>query len=222
MLNGKVYVGQTTMSIERRWITHKSDAVRRAATIFSKAIKKYTPSAFVVVELGRAFSAEELNGAERRAIWSHSSDDREYGYNIEPGGSQGPVSATTRKKMSVVRIGMKFSDEHRANIRAGKTGKKWSAERRANHRPWKLSPETIAKRAELRGVKRSAETRAKMSAVKLNQSPETRAKIAAAHRGKTRSEETRIRVSQGLKAYFARRKERTVELIERDQWASAT
>lgn len=49
------------------------------------------------------------------------------------------------------------------------------------------------------GMKHSPETRAKLREIKLNQSPETLAKIAAAHRGMKRSAESRARMSAAAK-----------------------
>lgn len=219
-VSGKVYIGQTRMGVVRRWITHKSDALLRPKSIFHKAVKKYGPENFDVVELGPAFSLEELNEMEMRAIWTHRSTDREFGYNIAVGGDSSPASEETRKKMSEIRIGMKFTPEHCANMSAARIGKKWSEARRASHRPRKWSPEALAKRvASQTGLKRSADIKARMRESKLNQSPETRAKIAAAHRGRKRSDEDRAKMSEGLRKWAARRRAEAVALLEKEQWS---
>lgn len=40
-INGKIYIGQTKTSIERRFISHKSAARRGINYILYKAIRKY-------------------------------------------------------------------------------------------------------------------------------------------------------------------------------------
>lgn len=211
-VSGKVYIGQTTKTLGLRWTWHKSQA-SRSKTIFGCALLGYGPAAFTVLELGRAFSAEELNEMERRAIWSHSSDDREFGYNMEPGGvGCGTVSIETRKKLSARALGRPHSAQHRANI--GKA-----------HKGRKVSPETREKISKtLAGRKRppfSLETRAKMSKASarrkrspspfrgVKRSPETIEKMS-----RPRSLEFRAKMVEVAKLRWQKKREATTSLTE--------
>lgn len=84
--NGKVYIGQTVGNIRQRWSEHKSHAKRGTRYPIYHAIRKYGPDAFDIIELHRAYSFEELDEMEVRAIWSHDSTNSRYGYNITAGG----------------------------------------------------------------------------------------------------------------------------------------
>lgn len=172
-VSGKVYIGQTTRkSISARWSSHKSDArSTRSRTIVSNALRGYGFDAFQIVELGRAYSADELNSMERRAIWSHSSDDRDYGYNEEKGGNGDQMSVETRARRRAARLLRRPHDE-----------------------------ETRAKiAATLRGQKHTPTRCARIRAGKQNISAETRAKISAAQLGRKHSEETRARMREAAK-----------------------
>lgn len=167
-MSGKVYIGQTTQTISDRWSNHKVD-VRHYNTVFANALKSYGFDAFTVVELGRSFSAEELNEMEIRAIWSHSSDDREFGYNMEKGGNCAPMSAEARLKIGAAHRGKIVSAETRAKQSAARKGRKMSEEQRlqmiARNTGSKLSAEACEKiSAGNKGKVRTDEHRANMRA----------------------------------------------------------
>ena len=61
-VNGKRYIGQTTMPLYKRWHAHKK-ANGRCISI-AAAIKKYGVDAFEIIEIDRAFSREELDEKE--------------------------------------------------------------------------------------------------------------------------------------------------------------
>jgi group I intron endonuclease len=164
--NGKVYVGLTTGTIRRRWIDHKASAKCGRGRYFAAAIRKYGPDNFTIVELGRAFSNDELDDMEKRSIWAHESTDPEYGYNLLPGGgSAGLSSDETKAKQAAA--SKNRSKELRAKVSATLTGQKRTPETRAKmsaaHKGRKKTPEHIAKLTRL-GSKHSEETKAKISA----------------------------------------------------------
>lgn len=86
MVNGKVYIGKTQTTPQRRFRSHVSDAKTRSGSLVHSAIRKYGEHSFSVVELHRAFTKAELNEMEKRSIWSHESCNRDVGYNIAKGG----------------------------------------------------------------------------------------------------------------------------------------
>lgn len=221
-VSGKVYIGQTTKTLGLRWTWHKSQA-SRSKTIFGCALLGYGSGAFMVLELGRAFSAEELNEMERRAIWSHSADDREFGYNMEPGGvGCGTVSIETRMKLSARGKGRPHSAQHRAKIGIANKGRKWSPESRA-----KISASLTGKKLPPFTEEHKAKISAALKGRKTTPpTDEQRAKISAAHKGKKfsadrlashrgwklppRTEEHRAKI----RAAWALRRTRTAEQIE--------
>lgn len=112
LVNGKKYVGKTTLSLKRRWISHKADARRGSRHPIHRAIRWYSPQNFFIKIIARCNSPEELNATERKFIAeleTHTS--RGKGYNATWGGdgcgsgeehpSFGkPVPEERRKKIS--------------------------------------------------------------------------------------------------------------------------
>lgn len=102
-VNGKVYIGQTVNSFNRRYIdgikgTHNEHLKR--------SIKKYGSEKFVVdEEYYIAYSKEELDEKEKELIKKYNSCDARYGYNKRLGGSNGKHTEETKKKMREKCIG---------------------------------------------------------------------------------------------------------------------
>lgn len=149
--NGKLYVGQTSTSLAKRWRQHLAVARFGSPYYISKAIRKHGPDVFEMDEISSGLTKEQVNNLEKVWIILLQSSEAQYGYNCTLGGDGVIPNEETRYKMG--------------------NG--------------------------ARGVIRSAETREK---------------IAAGHRGKRpwnygipRTEETKRKVSEGLKRYFAQR-----------------
>jgi group I intron endonuclease len=157
-VNGKIYVGQTTDTISQRWSGHKTlSRSPNPRMRVCRAIKKYGEDAFDIVELHRAFSKEELDEMEIRAIASTGACDREVGYNTRQGGSRGRWSAEHKQRMSRIKKEFYAANPH-------------------------VAIETGLKQ---RGKTHTEEARARMSASRLGvprgpQSPEHRAAIQRA------------------------------------------
>src|SRR6185437_321137 len=163
---GKNYIGITGGPIEKRWREHVSAARRGARYALSRAIIKYGPDDFTVIELSSAPSLIEACAAERSAI-ARLGTLAPNGYNLTSGGegTEGvTASLETREKLS------------------------------ASHKGIKPSPETLAKLSLIRkGQRRSDETRARIRT--SLQRPEIRAKLSAALKGQIRSPQTRAKIS---------------------------
>lgn len=215
VINGKVYIGSAARGIRRRAWQHLN-ALRKGvhkSRHLQSAFKKYGEDAFefVVIEW---CSPEECITREQVWLDEYEGADRRYGYNTVPtAGSQlGLVhSGETKEKLSRLtkeqwkrltpaeRLtfgrgmkGKKHTDEIKAVIAAASTGRRHSEETRA-----KMS----AVQKSIGDRNRSPEHRAKLRMAwklrRLNRpvTDETRAKIAAAHRGKKKSAESRKRMS---------------------------
>jgi group I intron endonuclease len=188
-VNGKEYVGKTVGSLAARWASHKCSAARGSRLAIHNAIRKYGPEGFDVFELSHPRDLGEMNVSERAHVSSRHSRSPG-GYNMSDGGD-GPASgyqhtsetlvklsaagrkriqsAETREKIALSHRGVKFSRSHRLNLSR-------------SLRSSRSASEQISRLRELNtGRKLSLETREKMSLAK---------------RGKKKSLETRLRMSQ--------------------------
>lgn len=85
-INAKVYIGQTSRTIEERWREHITDAYGRdkeSRFAFHRAILKYGKDAFLVEEIEECDSSE-LDARER--YWIEYYDAYHKGYNADFGG----------------------------------------------------------------------------------------------------------------------------------------
>lgn len=121
-INGKVYIGQTILSISKRWSLHKSP--NSNCTVLRKAIQKYGPENFTIEEIDGANSLSELNYLETHYICKFNSLDRNVGYNLKSGGDNSKHSQSTKEKISKAMKGRVFTKEHIENKRKANLGKK--------------------------------------------------------------------------------------------------
>jgi group I intron endonuclease len=145
-INGKQYVGQTTLTPDARWRLHISAARNGSedCPIFYRAIRKYGQASFEMhfIALPEDSSQALLDRVEIRTI-AKLSTMSPAGYNIREGGhGGGRMSEETRLKMSAAHQGQKMPPR--------------SAD-------WR-SKQSAAQKGKLRGP-RTAETRAKISCV---------------------------------------------------------
>lgn len=106
--NGKMYVGQTSRTIEHRWGKHITTKIKRFLHL---AIDKYGVDSFKIEELDRV-ELDQLNDKERYWI-KELNTMAPHGYNLTPGGDGGR--------------GYKHSDKSRRIMSAAKKGKPLSA-----------------------------------------------------------------------------------------------
>lgn len=105
LVNSKIYVGQTTRSLEERMLEHFKYHVRYRSAL-AAAIKKYGADNFRVDVLQEASSVEELNKMEEEWIEKLGAMGPG-GYNLKSGGLNNTPSAETRRKLSVAGRGKK-------------------------------------------------------------------------------------------------------------------
>jgi hypothetical protein len=159
---GKIYVGQTRKKIAYRWKEHQYAAfTENRNNRLSRAIRKYRPDAFSVVELHRAFSKQELDEMEVRAIASHESTDRRYGFNIGAGGGVTRLFGEDNPH-----FGRSLSEEHATKLKDG-----FKAYRESGRRPQYIpNPErnraisqSLLGNTRAKGIKKTPEHRAKIA-----------------------------------------------------------
>lgn len=134
-INNKVYVGQTSKSIEERFARHCSEArwanTKSMPIVF--AIKKYGCEYFSVnllEELSNKATQKEID--EREIYWVNALDTfSPKGYNLKAGQANGRLSEETKKKIGESNRGKKRSKETKLKLSLSHKGKKPSTETRA-------------------------------------------------------------------------------------------
>lgn len=127
--SGMVYIGQTTTSVETRWIHHSRPGNKSRG--LGAAIREHGKEAFDVIELDVAKTKEHLDSLEVFYIDLFRSQDRSRGYNRVAGGSSWPMPEEARALISKAQKGKPKAPEHVAKVVAALTGKKASPEARA-------------------------------------------------------------------------------------------
>jgi group I intron endonuclease len=110
-INGKIYIGQTIGSLEKRWKRHTWVCTKRKNTMaITNAIVKYGEENFTIERIDVASTIDELNDKEIYYI-SHYNSLSPVGYNLSPGGGNFRISEESRKKISKANKGRKASPE---------------------------------------------------------------------------------------------------------------
>lgn len=111
--NGKVYIGITSQKVENRWLCGKGYQHNQH---FTNAINKYGWENIKHEIIFQNLTKEEAEKKEIELIEEYKSNNRKYGYNISNGGSVVRLGIKhtdeTKKKISVACKGMKMPIEH--------------------------------------------------------------------------------------------------------------
>lgn len=91
VINGKIYIGQTTKSLEQRKKQHERDIKSRSPYIFHRALNKYGWENFKWYIIKRCRNQEDLNNSEIATISQLKTQNYLYGYNISKGGRGGAI-----------------------------------------------------------------------------------------------------------------------------------
>lgn len=157
-VNDKVYVGQTWDDLKSRW---KNGYGYKRQPHMNAAINCYGKAAFYYELLTIAHTQEIADYWEKHFIEMYKSNDREFGYNLTNGGSNGKHSQSSKDKMSLARKGKpgRFqSPEIRAKISTTSTGRVVSEETKT-----KISIANSGKNSPNFGKNLPVETRKKIS-----------------------------------------------------------
>lgn len=182
--NGKIYVGQTSAGINKRWgkngagYLYKKDG-KYIHPAFAPAILKYGWDNFQHEVIADNLTREEADSFEKLLIEKLNTMNPEYGYNCKEGGSSGRLSEESCKKIS---------DAHKGIIPSDETRKKMSEARK--------------------GMIHSEETKKKIGDSQKGEShhmygnhhtEETRRMISESLKGRILSEETKKKISDAQK-----------------------
>ena len=100
-VNNKVYIGQTTQPLYKRWWRHCHNGKK---SVIGSAIAKYGKENFTIEVIDTGTSLEELN--EKEIYWiNHYNSISPNGYNIAGGGRNHIVTDALRKRLSEVHKG---------------------------------------------------------------------------------------------------------------------
>lgn len=99
-VNEKVYIGQTTYTLEQRQQSHMHDVRRKRNYHFGNALIKYGLDGFAWEEIDAGFSALELNDMERYWIQFYDSTNDFRGYNLKAGGDNHRHHQKTKQKIT--------------------------------------------------------------------------------------------------------------------------
>ena len=125
-VNDKVYVGQTTKSLEERIKNHRNSMVSGGTTHLYNAMRKYGWDKFHFHTIAYADDQETLNELEEYFIKKYDSTNHRIGYNILPGTSYRFASGAPMKNPEIAkrvtdklrgRKGAKRSEESKKNMR---------------------------------------------------------------------------------------------------------
>ena len=142
--SGKIYIGITSMKPESRWKNGEGYRTQ----MFYNAIKKYGWDNFEHEILFDSLTKEESEKKERELISYYKSNQKDYGYNIDNGGSSiGSHSEATKQKLSANMIG---DTRNKGRIHTD-IARKHMSESHIGH---KLTEETKRKLSELNTGKR--------------------------------------------------------------------
>ena len=105
LVNNKVYIGQTTKTLQSRKLRHIQDANNNVDTYFARAILKYGANSFKWQVICICPNMDSLNKTEQYYIAYYNSMDNTVGYNLQSGGKYCIMSDRTKEKLSRIRRG---------------------------------------------------------------------------------------------------------------------
>lgn len=115
-VNGKIYVGITKRTLEKRIQEHIGRSKGDYLFYFQQAIKKYGIESFIFEVIETCYSEEELTSKEVSYIAEYQSFIRENGYNLTYGGDGVSGNPETRKKISESSKGKIITERTRQNM----------------------------------------------------------------------------------------------------------
>jgi group I intron endonuclease len=197
LVNGKLYIGQTTKEPEVRRFAHFNSLKNSTHKNkhFQRAYDKYGQSNFKFSVIAWFNSESELNNAEKYYINKYSCLNPNKGYNIYPGGNNSQIPLESRLKMSRSHTGKKLTKEHKLKISKATKGK--------NNPMYGMRGELSPSY----GKHLSKEAKQRLSEFHTGKklSNETKRKLSEYRTGRPMSEETKKKISdatKGEKAYW--------------------
>lgn len=205
-INNKVYIGQTWKLLIERWNNGKGYLGCRH---MNYAINKYGKNNFYYQILTFCSTQKTANYWEEYFINKYDSVIN--GYNLKKGGSTGKHSEESKRLTSQSLLGRKFSDEHKKKIANGRVGKKHTEETKKIISKLKIGtkmPQSHKNKMSIRMIGNSYRKGIGSTFKGKKHTEEAKEKNRLAHTGnknpnpnfgKSRSEETKKKISEALK-----------------------
>lgn len=128
-INGKVYIGQTSMNTNDRW---RNGMGYKGCILFERAINKYGWDNFDHIIIADNLTQEDSCKIEIDLIAQYNSTNPQYGYNISSGGDSGhkgvTMSEAARQKISNANKNRVVSTETKTKISKALKGRSLSEE----------------------------------------------------------------------------------------------
>ncbi len=124
IINGKIYIGQTTQKISDRKSCHLRKAFKyNSQQNFHIDIREFGKCNFVWEKIDTAFSIKDLDDKEIYWINYYNSIDTTVGYNMRFGGKGGGFAEEVKIKIGLAGLGRKKSTKEIEEIKIRMTGK---------------------------------------------------------------------------------------------------
>ena len=124
IVTGKVYIGVTKRTLKARWSDHKECIHTKNYKLYY-SMRKHGIENFVIEEIAKAETVEELFNLERKFIIEYDSFNKGYNATIGGDGPTGHVwTKESREKMRIAQTGEKRSPESIAKFSKTMTGRK--------------------------------------------------------------------------------------------------
>ena len=219
-LNNKIYIGQSNKETER-WRQHKYRARQeKPIQYINRAMKKYGAEYFLYAIIAMCRTQEDADETEKQLIIQYDSRNKEYGYNLAPGGNVIWPAGTPAYMFP--RYGKHNTEEwkrHMSKIMKGRKNphsKEWSEKVSATLTGHIVTEETRQKiSAGKIGQHYSEDAKKKMSESQIGRkhSVETKKKMSEASFGKKKSEKTKANMSKAQRRYSPEQEKEIVRLF---------
>lgn len=114
MITNKIYIGKTSVEIEKRIKRHFNEANKGSNLYLHQAIRKYGKENFRVEQIDVAETLEELAKKEKYWIEYYKSYEKEIGYNLTKGGEGGALTGDALERMKQSKRGKPHSEKQKA------------------------------------------------------------------------------------------------------------
>ena len=185
-LDNKVYIGQT-VNPNRRWRDHQCLTRGKQEQYIHRAMNKYGIENFLFEIIAACKTTSDANIIEMEIIKQYNSRDKNYGYNVAPGG-ESPWNRGLAPEYQPM-FGKHHSPESKLKSSISNTGKI-----KPHSKVW--SDQMKGHKHGMTGKNHSEETKEKMSIAHSNISDETRSKMSKSKFGLSVSLETKLKMSR--------------------------
>ena len=126
---GKAYIGQTINKPEIRFSYHTQRLKKGTHDneYLQRSFNKHGIDSFMFYTILKTDDLESLNLYEEQFIKILRATDRNFGYNIRPGGANSKLSEEHKRKIGLAGIGRKMSEENKRKIAERNKGNNWGS-----------------------------------------------------------------------------------------------